>query len=220
MDKDATATSADRSGAGTVSGADRFKICRNVVGFGGLVGFAVGILNLVAVLHGWPLGDLFDILDLPIVEQPPVFYVGRKFMSASDMLSIVPFYWTFIGSFVGWIFYLARTGFIKEIAREKIYRYALALGACGGMFIGCLGFLAASNGWEELSEIFESLSGPANSLAFVLHDQIQGMDLADKFVCFHVVAIVYWAVIGFFLAALVCSLQISKRRKVARKNLL
>lgn len=193
-------------------------------------GMAVGVLNVVAIGNQWKLADYFDILDIPLLWLMPrrTLLLHGNYYPISDpqayglgLLCWIICYWTFIGWFTGALFCLVRDGMINEMVRDKGCRYTLFIGACGGMLIGSLNFLAASNGWQDLERVFDGPDQPINWLMQVLQDQFHVLDFlpADpsaRFVCLHAVAVVYWAVIGFFAATLFCIVYIISKGKHAR----
>lgn len=227
MSKGGLPTGANQTGTGVPGGTARIRTYKTAVGIGGLAGLVVGVLNLEAIAHGWMLGEYFDVLDSPVislVEPAPVFNF-RLWLSSPDfehgVLGAILFYWAVIGLLLGWIFCLARAGVIRDIASEKICRWVLFAGVCVGALIGSLGFLAASNGWDYLGTLFESFNRPVNALVDILEARFQvlGSLLArpsTEFVCRHVAAIVYWMIIGLFLASLFCVVRILGKRMSAR----
>lgn len=228
MNKDARPSAANETGACGTGGTVRARTCKTIVALGGVAGFAVGVLNLVAIAHGWTLRGYFDVLDSPIIsltEPFPGFYYRLWFPSYTfeqRTLGAILFYWTGIGLFVGWIFCVVRAGILKDIAGEKICRYSLFAGACGGTLIGSLGFLTASNGWEELGNVFENINRPVTELMEILRVRFDVLDSLPRgseteFIFWNSAAIVYWAIIGLFIASIFCVIRIGKKRNVGEK---
>ena len=122
-------------------------------------------------------------------------------------------YWTTIGLFLASLICLVRRGVIRDIVRDKTCRWVLFLGICGGICIGSLSFLAASNGWEVLSNLFDSLNQPANAVMGALESRYKILDflppdLRAEFIFWNVVALIYWTAIGLFFAAFLCVIRI------------
>jgi hypothetical protein len=240
MDKEVRATRADLTGAGLVTGTALGKSWRRALVFGALAGMAVGILNVLAVAYRWKLADYFDLLDFPFFSlrddpsRDPLnqFYSGRRWYIDANfywrvyepgLLCGIICYWTFIGCLVGSLFCFVRAGVVMEMIREKAGRWMLFFGACGGMFIGCLNFLAASNGWEELERFFDGLERPITwlmdglEIRFNLLDYLPA-DARALFVYSHIAVIVYWAVIGLLVAWLFGVARIVGKRIAAEKR--
>jgi hypothetical protein len=110
MSKDALSAGADQSGAGMAGGTARARDSKIAIGYGGVAGFAVGVLNLVAVGHGWALKDYFDVLDSPFVslfDPTSGYYVQGGFSASAyepGALPAILIYWTVIGWFLGWLY--------------------------------------------------------------------------------------------------------------------
>lgn len=220
MSKDAPITAASQVGTNVIGGISRARTSKTIVAFG-VAGLAVGVLNLAAVTHGWTLQSYFDVLDFPVIsllEPYNGLYYRGWFTSCSGGPMTVLAYWSAIGLLLGWIFCLARAGIIRDIACEKICRWVLLAGACGGALIGSLDFLAASNGWDYLGSLFESFNRPASTLVDILQVRFQSADsrpasASTVFMHRHVAGVVYWMIIGLLLASLFCIVRILAKRK-------
>lgn len=236
MNEDAPAAPADQTRDRAIGRVVRRNGCLLILPLGAIGGVLVGILNLAAEKYHWTLqDDFFDIVDAPINPLIHPFYAGWTSYRAGwtsytpnggsygfRMVLVEISYWTVIGVFVASLICLVRAGIIQDIARDKICRWLLFFGSCGGMFIGGLGFLAASNGWEDLDNCFNSFNRPVYSVMNAVqyrynipYSRLWGSQLG--FIYWHSVAVVYWTAIGFFVALIVCAIRIGKKRKQARE---
>ena len=230
MGKEARTAPAEPTGAGVITDTAIGEKLRCAMVLGAFAGMAVGVLNVLAVGYRWKLADYFDILDFPFLSldtnRIPVKWYNLGPTADVDiygpgLLCGIICYWTFIGWFLGSLFCLVRAGVIIDVVREKAGRWVLFFGACGGMFIGCLNFLAASNGWEELERCFRGLDGPIDwLLSDTQFDFLAFLPAgpSTRFVGLHVALIIYWAVIGLLVAWLVCAVWIVGKRIAAGKD--
>lgn len=236
MEKEVRTAPADLPCAGVITGTALGKRLRPAMVFCAIAGMLVGVLNFLAIEYRWKLAGFFDILDFPFLSLMDVardpFYPYWFSMShgpgpiadadiyGPDLLCGIICYWTFIGWFLAALFCLVRTGIIVEVVRKKAGRWMLFFGACGGMFIGCLNFLAASNGWEELERCFDGLDRPINWLMRDVQIRCHYLpaDPTARFVYSYVALVVYWAVIGFLVAWMLGAAWIVGKRIAAGKT--
>jgi hypothetical protein len=184
MNKDASATPADSHSSGIGGGGGRDERGVDPLAFGKAVGFTAGVWSFLAIAYDWRLG-----------------------------FGMIPF-WIFIIWFVVLLFFIVRAGVLGEMLRDKVCKYILFLGTCGGMVIGRLDWLAAWNGEDEVRRHFDRLDWPLNVLmgflpdAFLPNPRWEYLDL-------HAVAMVYWTVVGLFIASFFCAIRIRSKRKRA-----
>ena len=228
MNKDASATRADQARGGVAS-----RIVRHpyflILLIGLIGGVLVGILNFLAMGYGWKIqGDYFDVVDAPIRSLLPRFYFRAGWTSYMPignpyglrMALVLISYWALIGSWVAWLSCVVHAGVVRDMARDKTCRYILFFALSVGAFVGSLSFLAASNGWEGLDNCFDSLNRPVYSVMDAISYQfsIEMTSMRKGFICWHAAAVIYWAIIGLFVAFIFCVVRILKKRKAERRS--
>ncbi|HLX70783.1 MAG TPA: hypothetical protein VKV04_14235 [Verrucomicrobiae bacterium] len=224
MNKDAPATPANELDSDIITTIARRKFCLVTLIFGATVGVLIGILNLLAVLKEWTLqDDFFDIIDAPITSLMSAPAGLLWIFNALKLAFVLICYWAAIALFLASLPCLFRAGVIRDMTREKICKYILFFGTCGGIFVGSLGFLAASNGWEDFDNLFNFLNQPVNSVVDALQDKYNIQDFLPsdpraEFILRNTVAVVYWTVISSLVALLACVVRILKKRKAARER--
>jgi hypothetical protein len=207
------------------------KPCRNTLLLGVTLGILCGILNLAAANCHWKVQrDFFGIIDAPIDSLvgrfdsdglvAPIFSQDNTFVV--DMVLAVICYWAIIGLFLASLIYLVRNGVLREIVCDRICCYLLFFGTCGGILIGKLSFLADSNGWDVLNNLFSSLNQPVISLMVALQRRYRLLDLvapgSQSVFMRRNAVIIYWTFVCLFVTSIYCVIRILKRRKNANEG--
>lgn len=249
MSQDALPTAANETGDGIGTRAVRRKTCIYTLLLGAMLGVMLGILNVAAMNNHWAIqNDFFDVVDAPVrpfmrprfvqrlvVQRvitskgpfpgsPTVFWTtGNPNAYSFRLVLVMICYWTFIGLFVGSLFWLFRTGADRDIVRDRVCRWLLFLGACAGFCIGSLSFLAASNEWNVLSNFFNSFNRPVNSVMDTLQNRYRILDYQPRgpqteFISRNTAVVIYWTLICFFVTSIYCVVRILGKRKAAGEN--
>lgn len=207
----------------------RRKPYRDTLLPGVTLGILCGILNLAAANNFWKIQqDVFAIVDAPIESSitsydsngmpAPIFSHDNPFVVRMVLAMIC--YWGIIGLFFASLICLVRNGVLREIVCDRICCYLLFFGACGGILIGKLSFLADSNRWDVLSNLFDSLNQPVFSVMVELQRRYRLLDLlapgSQSVFMRRNAVVIYWAVICLFLAFLYCVIRILRKRRAAR----
>lgn len=224
MSKDASSIAANQSDGIVAHGVCR-KPCIYTLLLGAVGGLLVGVVNLFAASNRWKIqDDFFDIVDAPLrslnrFELVSFSGTSAMFHGLKSVLVLIC-YWVLIGLFLAWLFCLIRTGVIHEIIRDKICQYILFFAICGGICVGSLNFLAWVNEWSVLSNCFSFFDEPAMSVMLALHVRYRIEDslppgLRAELIFLITVSIIYWTIIGLFLAFIFCVVRIFNKRKAA-----
>jgi lipid-A-disaccharide synthase-like uncharacterized protein len=196
--------------------------------FGAIAGMAVGVLNLAAVANEWKLKEFFEVVDSPVTS-----FMERRNGYDYWLDSLVPeiCYWTLIGILAALLFCV-----VKIVARDKASKYALLIGACGGMLVGGLDFLAVVNEWTQLERYFHAFDRPGIALVEPAWDHLyvspqyllptvspavlrrRTLYRRKMMKYMFAGAVAYWSLIGLLIALLFCSLRNVWKRKGAAET--
>lgn len=225
MDKDVQTTQGHEMSADLTSESARGTRWMYVLVFGALSGTAMGVLNFSALANDWELGGYFAIFNRPVILAMYIARARFDFATNPDawliywLLALVC-YWAIIGVLLALLISCVRVRIIKGIFRDRTCRRALFFGACGGMLVGGLNCAAAANGWQQLGDCFEALDRPAITVIRVALEWLGFLDFLSgsptaEFIAGLAVALVYWTVVGFFVAFLLCFIRVARKRKGA-----
>jgi hypothetical protein len=220
-DKDAT--DAKQTGDGVVTRGVRRKGCIYTLLLGAILGLLVGLLNVLAANNRWSIQhDFFDFVDSPIhpLITAPAYWTSWPAAPTPRAVFLTICYWAIIGLFVASATCLVRNGVMRDIMRDKICGYALFFGACCGISIGSLNFLAVSNKWDVMGNWFDSFNQPVYSVLDVLQERynIMGSDLRTQFIFWSTSAVIYWTLICLFPAFVYCVIRILVKRADVRET--
>jgi hypothetical protein len=226
MSQDAPPTAAIQTGDGVIARRVRRKHCIYTALPGAIVGMFIGLLNLAAAKLDWKIQrDFFDIVNAPIYSRiaSQYYLMGPPSLSTTairDSYSVYVLlicYWAIIGLFLASLVCLVRTGVVRDIMRDKTCGYSLFFGACCGISIGSLSFLAASNGWDVLSKFFDSFNQPVYSVMDALQERynLLSSDMRTQIILWGMGAAIYWMLICLFPAFVYCVIRILVKRKAA-----
>lgn len=207
MDKDASATPLQEVRVGLISDIVRGKSWKYTLSLGLIGGIAIGVLNLSAVATESRLQAFFDALNYPVISLLSTANDVIGFMNGKSpdvcefyMLVGVVCYWSIIGVFLASILCLAR---------DRICRRALKIGAAGGVLVGCLNFMTTIDEWNGTGRYF-------NILYLAIALPLDADRIRVEIILWLIVVVAYWTLIGLFLAWLFCAVRILKKRNAAR----
>lgn len=214
---------------GIIISVIRRKTCVYTLLSGVTLGMLVGILDIVSIFNHWKLQyDFFDIADIPFRSvNPEIFYssisISWTDADALHVALLMVCYWMAVGLFFASLVCLVWIGVAREIVRDRICRYALFFGPCGGMFIGSLRFLPILHGWRRLTDYTIRFEQPVAPLFNTLGEWpiigyfVPGNSYTKVHNFYYMVVLFYWAVIGLFIASFYCVIRIGKKRKAGEK---